>query len=65
MLLKVTTSPVNVPAAILTPQNPSVDIHRTVFMYGHDTLVPPYTLVHKSKVPLQAETPGAYGVFSF
>jgi hypothetical protein len=40
------------------------DIHRTVFVYGHDTLVPTYTLVHQSRASLQAETPGAYSVFS-
>ncbi|KIJ09568.1 hypothetical protein PAXINDRAFT_17327 [Paxillus involutus ATCC 200175] len=28
------------------------DIHRTVFVYGHDTLVPTYTLVHQSRASL-------------
>jgi hypothetical protein len=36
------------------------DIHRTVFVYGHDTLVPTYMLVHQSRASLQAETPGVY-----
>ncbi|KIJ07807.1 hypothetical protein PAXINDRAFT_19023 [Paxillus involutus ATCC 200175] len=41
------------------------DIHRTVFVYGHDTLVPTYTLVHQSRASLQAETPGAYSYIPY
>ncbi|KIJ12227.1 hypothetical protein PAXINDRAFT_14998 [Paxillus involutus ATCC 200175] len=47
-----------------TIANKHADIHRTVFVYGHDTLVPTYMLVHQSRASLQAETPGAYSVFS-
>ncbi|KAF8835147.1 hypothetical protein BDN67DRAFT_984807 [Paxillus ammoniavirescens] len=36
----------------------SGDIHRTMFMYGHDALAPPYTLVYQSTVSLQADTLG-------